>query len=66
MRLIATCHAVDVMDTVVITVQLLDYEGAGDGPPVKVFTHKCTLPGVGTDSPRDWLTDALTYLLEEI
>lgn len=62
----ASVHAHDVLDQVVITARVWGDGGLGERQMVEQFSCTATVPGSGEDDPRQWLSDALVAMIEEL
>jgi len=65
MRYLMDIHAYDVMTDVTIAARVIDASNSSDTYRT-VFSTVLCMPGTGEDDPRQWLRDALIYLLEEL
>jgi hypothetical protein len=66
MMYIATVHAYDVLERVQITVSVREQPDSREERIGTVLTIATTVPGVGEDSPREWLRDVLVAALERV
>jgi hypothetical protein len=62
----ATIHAYDVMGKVFVTASVRTAPGESERGECLELHATATLDGVGETTPRDWLVDALTGLLETL
>ena len=67
MQRTCTVTAYDLLDTVVITASIKDWDQTSV-PPTHYEELSCaaTFPSVGADDPAEWLKDALVALIESL
>ena len=66
MHYIASVHAYDVMDSIVITAEVRSTEDSPERPTASVLRATTVIVGIGETDPREWLQDALVGILEEL
>lgn len=62
----AHLHAYDVLDTVVISAQVAEFDDPSSNAITKTLTWRCELQSFGDDDPSVWLWRALQVLQEEL
>lgn len=65
MRYMASIYASDVMDLVAVTLELQQWTESY-GPPEVVYRVTFTYPGIGADTPSEWLGRALFLASESV
>lgn len=66
MKRIASVHAYDVLNKVVVSVIVREYPDYDEGDSTLVLERHATVDGTGEPEPPLWLQDALVALLETL
>jgi len=64
MHYIASIHAYDVMDSIVVTAEVRSAEDTPERATTGVLRATTVIVGIGETDPREWLQDALVGILE--